>query len=85
MDQSDFDWSDLEAMLAKAYEMFKQALAANPDIRYCIVSSNNLRNEDNVSNTLNDTFPKHKTSFIVIRKEWVQARQRERERKRETG
>jgi hypothetical protein len=33
MDQSDFDWSDLEAMLAKANELFKQSLAANPDIR----------------------------------------------------
>jgi hypothetical protein len=33
VDQSDFDWSDLEAMLAKAYELFKQTLAANPDIR----------------------------------------------------
>ena len=33
IDQSDFDWCGLDAMMAKAYDLFKKAMAANPDIR----------------------------------------------------
>jgi hypothetical protein len=33
MDQSDFDWSDLEKMMRKAEELFAKALKENPEIR----------------------------------------------------